>query len=71
MSAISQSKPKIDAKDLKNALETYKQDKYNKDNRLRLTQFEESDNSDKEESMSQLMGQGSTSIKKAKSVMQL
>jgi len=40
ISAISQSRPKISAQDMKNALETYKQDKYNKKNGLKLTQFQ-------------------------------
>lgn len=39
ISAISERREKIEAKDLKSALETYKQDKYNKGNRLKLSQF--------------------------------
>jgi hypothetical protein len=54
---------------MRNALETYKQDKYNKNNGLKLTQFQESDSSD--ESISHLAEDGSTSIKKSRSVMEV
>jgi hypothetical protein len=46
ISAVSKSRPKIDANDLKSALETYKKDKYNKGNRLKLSQFAEEDEND-------------------------
>ena len=39
MSAISINKEKIGANDIKQALSTYKKDKYNKGNKLRLTQM--------------------------------
>lgn len=41
ISAVSNNRPKIEALDLTNALQTYKKDKYNKGNRLKLSQYVE------------------------------
>lgn len=66
ISAVANSRSKIEGTDLKSALETYKKDKYNKNNRLKLSQFEEEDEKEVD-----ILDNGPQDIKKSRSIMEV